>query len=200
MLFLKPTILLALALTAVASPIAYPTTDAGVGLVGRAQKKDVDCDGKRFTVADINNAIKQARLVQNEKDNGVGGYGKYPETYNNNEGFFNSPSQLYEYPLVSGTFSGKKGPRPGLYRVIMNEKYNYMGSVYHLKDGSNVFMQCINVEDRSTTTATTTTTTTTTKATAKATTKASSSKSGSKSGGKSGKKSGKKTGTKNGTH
>lgn len=91
----------------------------------------------------------------------------------------------------------ENGLRPGLYRVIMNEKYNYMGSVYHVAGVSNAFKKCTNVESPSTTTTTTTTTTT---ATAKATTKASSSKTGSTSGNKSGSKSGKKSSTKSGSH
>lgn len=74
------------------------------------------------------------------------------------------------------------------YRVVMNEKYGYVGSLYHIT--GNSFKKCDNIETSPTTTTTTTTKTTTT-ATAKATTKASSGKSGHKSGSNSHKKGGK---------
>lgn len=73
------------------------------------------------------------------------------------------------------------------YRVVMNEKYGYVGSLYHIT--GNSFKKCDNIETSPTTTTTTTKTTTT--ATAKATTKASSGKSGHKSGSNSHKKGGK---------
>ncbi|OJJ67732.1 hypothetical protein ASPBRDRAFT_161318 [Aspergillus brasiliensis CBS 101740] len=171
---LKPTILLALALTAIASPVANPTADEPNTLVARAAIKDVDCDGTKFTTTDIRNAINQAYT----------GAGNYPKAYMNGEGFFSSTTQLYEYPLVSGTYTGGD---PGKYRVIMNEKYNYVGSLYHIRGQSNGFKKCSNVQASP---STTTTTTTTTRDTATATTKASSGKSGHKSGSKSGKKAG----------
>ncbi|KAL7655713.1 hypothetical protein ACMYSQ_007654 [Aspergillus niger] len=182
MLFsLKPTILLALALTAVASPVANPTADEPHTLVSRATIKDVDCDGTKFTTTDIKNAISQSRT----------GAGKYPDTYGNGEGYFKATTQLYEYPLVSGgTYTGGD---PGKYRVIMNEKYNYVGSLYHIRGVSNGFQKCTNVEASPATTTTTTTTTKattkpTTKATTKTTTKTSSGKTSHKSGSKSSKK------------
>lgn len=101
MLFsLKPTLFLALALTAVASPIANPTADEPNTLVTRARKtiRDVDCDGKRLTVKDINNAINQSKN---------GGGGRYPSSYANHEGFFNAQN-MKEYPLIpGGTYTGK---------------------------------------------------------------------------------------------
>ncbi|GAT20794.1 hypothetical protein RIB2604_00802700 [Aspergillus luchuensis] len=172
---LKPIIILALTLTAIASPITNPTVEETNILVTRAQKKDVDCNGQRFTVADINNALRQAKVVEKAKEDGATDYGDYPKVNNNHENLFSSTSTLYEYPLVSGTFSG----------------------IYHVAGVSNAFKKCTNVESPSTTTTTTTTTTT---ATAKATTKASSSKTGSTSGNKSGSKSGKKSSTKSGSH
>ncbi|PYH29604.1 uncharacterized protein BO87DRAFT_430387 [Aspergillus neoniger CBS 115656] len=190
---LKPIIILALTLTAVASPITNPIVEETNILVTRAQKKDVDCNGQKFTVADINNALRQAKVVEKAKEDGATDYDGYPKVNNNHENLFSSTSALYEYPLVSGTFSGKNGVHPGLYRVIMNEKYNYMGSVYHVAGVSNAFKKCTNVESPSTTTTTTT-------ATAKVTTKASSSKTGSTSGNKSGSKSGKKSSTKSSSH
>lgn len=101
MLFsLKPTLFLALALTAVASPIANPRADEPNTLVTRARKtiKDVDCDGQVFTKKDISDAIKESKN---------GGAGSYPKTYMNHEGLFNAQN-MKEYPLVSGgTYTGK---------------------------------------------------------------------------------------------
>ncbi|OJZ81599.1 hypothetical protein ASPFODRAFT_145813 [Aspergillus luchuensis CBS 106.47] len=188
----KPTILLALALTAIASPIANPTVDEANTLVARAARKDVDCNGKRFTKEDIHNAIEQSKVVEKGRETNARAYGKYPAVYGNGEGHFGSSSTLYEYPLVSGTYSGKKtAGEPGSYRVIMNEKYVYQGSLYHIAGGG--FKKCTNLEDTPTTT--TTTTTTTAKATTTATTKASSGNTSHKSGNKSGSKPGKKTGS-----
>ncbi|RDH20699.1 hypothetical protein M747DRAFT_322954 [Aspergillus niger ATCC 13496] len=170
----KPTILLALALTAVASPIANPTADETNTLVARAQMKDVNCNGKKFAKQDIYNAIQQARKVQTAKDNHETGYAKYPEENFNFEGLFKVSTTLYEYPLVAGgVYSGKLGVNADKYRVVMNEKYGYVGSLYHIT--GNSFKKCDNIETSPTTTTTTTTKTTTT-ATAKATTKASSGK------------------------
>ncbi|GAQ46524.1 hypothetical protein AtubIFM55763_000911 [Aspergillus tubingensis] len=189
---IKPTILLALALTAIASPIANPTVDDANTLVARATRKDVDCNGVRFTKADIHNAIEQSKVVEKGRETNARAYGKYPAVYGNGEGIFGSTSTLYEYPLVSGTYSGKKtAGEPGSYRVIMNEKYTYQGSLYHIAGGG--FKKCKDLEDTPTTT--TTTTTTTAKATTTATTKASSGNTSHKSGNKSGSKSGKKTGS-----
>ncbi|GCB21161.1 guanyl-specific ribonuclease Po1 [Aspergillus awamori] len=186
----KPTILLALALTAVASPIANPTADETNTLVARAQMKDVNCNGKKFAKQDIYNAIQQARKVQTAKDNHETGYAKYPEENFNFEGLFKVSTTLYEYPLVAGgVYSGKLGVNPDKYRVVMNEKYGYVGSLYHIT--GNSFKKCDNIETSPTTTTTTTTTKTTTTATAKATTKASSGKSGHKSGSNTHKKGGK---------
>ncbi|RDK42450.1 hypothetical protein M752DRAFT_319252 [Aspergillus phoenicis ATCC 13157] len=169
----KPTILLALALTAVASPIANPTADETNTLVARAQMKDVNCNGKKFAKQDIYNAIQQARKVQTAKDNHETGYAKYPEENFNFEGLFKVSTTLYEYPLVAGgVYSGKLGVNADKYRVVMNEKYGYVGSLYHIT--GNSFKKCDNIEASPTTTTTTTKTTTT--ATAKATTKASSGK------------------------
>ncbi|PWY71382.1 hypothetical protein BO83DRAFT_417950 [Aspergillus eucalypticola CBS 122712] len=178
----KPTILLALALTAIATPIANPTVDEGNILVARAPRRDVDCNGKKFTKADIHNAIEQSKVVEDKRQTNAKAYGKYPEVYGNGEGLFGSSRTLYEYPLVSGTYSGKTnaGP-PGNYRVIMDENYTYLGSVYHIP--GNSFKKCTNLADTATTTATTTTTT---KATTTATTKASSGNTSHKSGSKSG--------------
>lgn len=105
---LKPIIILALTLTAIASPITNPTVEETNILVTRAQKKDVDCNGQRFTVADINNALRQAKVVEKAKEDGATDYGDYPKVNNNHENLFSSTSTLYEYPLVSGTFSGSK--------------------------------------------------------------------------------------------
>lgn len=106
----KPTILLALALTAIASPIANPTVDDANTLVARATRKDVDCNGVRFTKADIHNAIEQSKVVEKGRETNARAYGKYPAVYGNGEGIFGSTSTLYEYPLVSGTYSGSKLP------------------------------------------------------------------------------------------
>ncbi|PYI00186.1 Ribonuclease/ribotoxin [Aspergillus ellipticus CBS 707.79] len=148
MLFtLKPTILLALALTAIASPIANPNPNPETNLVARAAVKAVDCNGVKFTTTDINNALKEAKVVQTAKDDGKKGYGKYPEYYGNAEKLFTSTSNLYEYPLVDGTYSGTTSAgEPGKYRVIMNEKYKYMGSVYHPAGTGNTFKLCTNTE------------------------------------------------------
>lgn len=117
MLFsLKPTLFLALALTAVASPIANPTADEPNTLVTRARKtiKDVDCDGKRFTINDIRNAINQSKN---------GGGGRYPSAYANHEGLFNAQN-MKEYPLVSGgTYTGKQ-PQ---YCFFLNSPFQCMG-------------------------------------------------------------------------
>ncbi|KAI3063013.1 hypothetical protein CBS147343_8479 [Aspergillus niger] len=190
MLFsLKPMILLTMALTAVASPIANPMADESHTLVSRATIKDIDCDGTKFTTTDIKNAISQSRT----------GAGKYPDTYSNSEGYFKTTTQLYEYSLVSG--STYTNSNPGKYRVIMNEKYNYIGSLYYIRGVSNGFKKCTNVEASPATTTTTTTTTkattktttkTTTKATTKTTTKTSTKTSNGKTSHKSGSKSSKK--------
>lgn len=111
MLFnLKPTLLFGLALTAVASPIASDTDPLEardlLSLLPRAQVKDVNCGGAKFTAANINAAIKQSKVVETARAAGQKGYGKYPETYGNGEKFFKSTSQLYAYPLISGVYSG----------------------------------------------------------------------------------------------
>ncbi|PWY81906.1 hypothetical protein BO70DRAFT_396694 [Aspergillus heteromorphus CBS 117.55] len=139
---LNPTILLALALTAIASPVANPIPETNLierDLIPRAQVKPVDCNGVKFTTTDINNALKQAKVVQTAKDEKKAGYGKYPAFYGDGEKLFQSTSNLYEYPLVDGIYSGSEllfsfqttAGEPGKYRVIMNEKYKYMGSTYH---------------------------------------------------------------------
>ncbi|GKZ29574.1 hypothetical protein AbraIFM66950_005606 [Aspergillus brasiliensis] len=107
---LKPTNLLALALTAIASPVANPAADEPNTLVARAAIKDVDCDGTKFTTTDIRNAINQAYTDA----------GSYPKAYRNGEGFFSSTTQLYEYLWSREPIP--KGGDPGKYRVIMNEK------------------------------------------------------------------------------
>ncbi|RAH63433.1 Ribonuclease/ribotoxin [Aspergillus piperis CBS 112811] len=199
MLFsLKPTLFLALALTAVASPIANPTADEPSTLVarGRAKIKDVNCGGEILTKMDISNAIRQSK--------GNGG-GIYPKPFMNYDNFFGA-SNMQEYPLIpGGTYTGNGAP--GKYRVIMNGSNQYVGSVYHPTLTGNTFKKCSNIADSPTTTTTTTTTTrTTTTATAKATTNDSNNSSGNSSGNsgnsgsKSSKKSTKKPSTKTGSH
>lgn len=101
MLFsLKPTLFLALALTAVASPIANPTADEPSTLVarGRAKIKDVNCGGEILTKTDISNAIRESK-------NPSGGI--YPKPFMNYDGFFGA-SNMQEYPLIpGGTYTGK---------------------------------------------------------------------------------------------
>ena len=117
MLFsLKPTLFLALALTAVASPIANPTADEPGALVarGRAKLKDVNCNGQVFTKKDISDAIKESKN---------GGAGSYPKTYMNHERLFGA-SNMKEYPLIpGGTYKGKL-PRSCLF---LNFSFQYMG-------------------------------------------------------------------------
>lgn len=72
----------------------------------RAQAKDVDCGGRRFTAQDIKNTIAASKTAQ-EKQYKDSSY-KFPKPYNNGEGFFNSPSPLYEYPLMSPIFTGSR--------------------------------------------------------------------------------------------
>lgn len=108
---LKSAFLVGLAATAYASPILpvdplAPQNIEARSIEARAQAKDVDCGGRQFTAQDIKSTIATSKTAQDKqyKDSSY----KFPKPYGNGEKFFNSPSQLYEYPLMSPTFTGSR--------------------------------------------------------------------------------------------
>ncbi|RAH83179.1 hypothetical protein BO86DRAFT_398220 [Aspergillus japonicus CBS 114.51] len=115
---IKSLFVLILALSGVACyPIAKSPMHADAGifdlperdLVPRAKLRPINCGGQRFNRDEINGATKQARIVEEAKARNLDG-------------------NLHEYPLTSGdVYSGKGEPTAGLYRVVVNEKYKFMG-------------------------------------------------------------------------
>ncbi|PYH93355.1 hypothetical protein BO71DRAFT_431003 [Aspergillus ellipticus CBS 707.79] len=99
----------------------------------------VRCDGEEFTKEDIFNALEQAKVAQEEKYQGSNI--RYPTGHCNREKFFHIRDNLYaEYPLMRG--SVYTGGLPDRFRVIMDEGYNDVESVYHPKNDRRIFLKC----------------------------------------------------------
>ncbi|OAL01314.1 hypothetical protein IQ06DRAFT_347367 [Phaeosphaeriaceae sp. SRC1lsM3a] len=135
MLF-QSTVLLALASSTFALPAPEPK------LVARAQipAGGVNCDGATFSAQAIRDSIRNSRtpvVASNGKE--------YPDFFGNNKGsangkvFPNIPdsSALYGQPLSDPAWTGG---RAGIYRVVMNEGYNYVGTMIHT--AGNNFKTC----------------------------------------------------------
>ncbi|KAK6597831.1 hypothetical protein ACHAO1_010383 [Botrytis cinerea] len=125
----------AIILALVASISAAPTlTEENSSLEVRGGKtiKDVDCGGVKFTRADIQ-ATKNEEHLQK---------GAYPKRYYNLDKpkIFGTPKELYEYPLTVPVY--QKGKEPGKYRMVLDEDYNYQGTMYHVDGVSNAFKAC----------------------------------------------------------
>jgi hypothetical protein len=75
----------------------------------------------------------------------------YPDSFGNQAGgkklFTNIPdtSNLYGQPLTNPAWVGTA--EPGRYRVVVNEKYGYVGVMQHLADVSNSFKLCVGVPE-----------------------------------------------------
>ncbi|RAH48689.1 uncharacterized protein BO95DRAFT_460941 [Aspergillus brunneoviolaceus CBS 621.78] len=149
---IKPLLVAIFALSSAAShPIAkFPMQQSAEiidiserDLDARAKIRPVNCGGQRFDGSDINSARRQAWAVEEAKARKSYGYNKYLELYENHEKLFVSTSNLYEYPLTSGSvYSGKGDAGVGRYRVVVNEHNKYTGAMYHPTRLDNRFKLC----------------------------------------------------------
>ncbi|KAH7091497.1 hypothetical protein FB567DRAFT_518817 [Paraphoma chrysanthemicola] len=147
MLFnLKYTVLLGLAATTFALPIPDPAAEVK-HLIARAKiPANVDCDGVTFS----DDLIRQT--IYNSRTSRPWGRNKsYPDFFGNQAGgkklFTNIPdtTNLYGQPLTNPAWVGTA--EPGRYRVVVNEKYGYVGVMQHLADVSNSFKLCVGVQE-----------------------------------------------------
>ncbi|KAH7410185.1 hypothetical protein DE146DRAFT_751893 [Phaeosphaeria sp. MPI-PUGE-AT-0046c] len=135
MLF-QSTVLLALA----SSTFALPAPDAKIVARAKVPANGVNCNGVVFSAAVIGASLSNAR-TQRTAANGK----SYPDFFGNNKGnangktFPNIPdsSNLYGQPLSDPAWTGGAA---GIYRVVMNEGYSYVGTMIHIS--GNDFRPC----------------------------------------------------------
>ncbi|KAF1916054.1 hypothetical protein BDU57DRAFT_594836 [Ampelomyces quisqualis] len=123
----------------VTSTLALPAPAPEAHLVARAKiPASVTCERTTFSVNEIKQTIANAKIPR-QASNGK----EYPDYFGNRSGsttlFGNIPasSNLYGQPLTNPAWTG--GP-PGKYRVILNEKFNFVGVVVHTSH--NLFKTC----------------------------------------------------------
>ncbi|OCK81873.1 ribonuclease-domain-containing protein [Lepidopterella palustris CBS 459.81] len=98
------------------------------------------CGNNCYTDSQINDALDAAcGYVQ---DGSTAGGSKYPENYNDYEGFDFGGVQgpYYEFPILeSGVYDGGK---PGADRIVLNDNCELAGEITHTGASGNNFVGC----------------------------------------------------------